>query len=241
MLSFRYGGDAYAIAQRGVADPDLEPLSSQEAAGMVRMLLSTETTEIRRELARFFGSAEALLRELGHHASWTDGGTCQVEFFRRPRNLRIGVPPVRPPIDLDDLVPDDAREVEHWIEVELQDNVGGPVRQFPLELELPSGGRVTSRTNLFGFVRIDGILRDGTATVYLPELDPDDRPTPPVEERSALRFELVDDNGPRAGLELIVTLPDGAERTVTTDAQGLVELPDVLAGNCTIRTEPAPL
>lgn len=235
MLRFLHRGKFYTVADRGAADPTLEPMSSEESAWIVRELVRDQANEVLRELSRMYGPARGLLRELEDHASWTDGGTCRVEFFRSPRNPRITVPKLEPPVDLVDLGPDDEGDVEHWIEVELQDTTGAPVRGFPVDLDLPSGGRVTKRTNLFGFARIDGISRDGSATVYLPELDPDDRPATPEPVLDVLRFEVVDDAGPRAGLELVVTSPDGVERDVTTDADGCVELPEIAAGNCTIR------
>ncbi len=64
-------------------------------------------------------------------------------------------------------------------------------------------------------------------------------PVTPDEVKTWIKFKVVDDrtSDPVAGVELVVTLPDGEERTGKTRANGMVELDDIDPGACDVRCE----
>ncbi len=59
---------------------------------------------------------------------------------------------------------------------------------------------------------------------------------PPPSEKTWIKFEIVDDETgqPVSGVTLKVRLPDGQERTGTSNASGLIEFAEITPGTCDI-------
>lgn len=236
--TFWFEGTRYSLVDKAVGLHHHEPLSSREAC-MVLQRMQHAHPRLIEDLSRAFGfvdGPDALLRELRSYESWTDGGLCRVELFRRS----VVVPSIPRPIEPKPLAAlAEDREVvpEHWMEVELHDREDNAIMGIPLEIVLPTGGRRHGKTNRFGVVRIEGIQRAGQCTVLLPEPDPSDVPAEPPPITGEVSLALVGaDGAPFANLKLSIELADGSTRTVTTDAQGAVRVPDVRAGRCVIST-----
>ncbi len=213
-------------------DEGFEPLSSQQSAMLFRGLLDSRQEHTIEYVLDAFGISDpaTLIDDFRH-------GMSRVEVFAQPRDFGVFQPRAQQPeepVDLSELAEEPEREEDHWIEVELQDPAGEPVPGFDLEIELTNGALRPCRTNLFGFTRVDGMFNPGVCKVFLPTLDPDDVPEPPPPQLQDLDFELVDENGPCANVEVEIEFADGSTQSATTDAQGMVFLSNVAAGLTTI-------
>lgn len=63
-----------------------------------------------------------------------------------------------------------AADEQHWIEIELLDDLGNPVPDEMYFVELPDGSSISGRTDGQGRARVDGV-DPGTAKVSFPDLD----------------------------------------------------------------------
>ena len=63
-----------------------------------------------------------------------------------------------------------AADEQHWIEIELLDDLGNPVPDEMYFVELPDGSKISGRTDAKGRARVDGV-DPGTAKVSFPDLD----------------------------------------------------------------------
>lgn len=215
-----------------------EPLSGPQSAHLFRELLNSGSTHTIEYVLDAFGisSSATLIGDF-------DQGMSRVEVFQQPRSFGVYEPrsqEPQEPVELADLAEDPPTEEEHWIEVELRDPANEPVPGYDLELELTNGVLRPCKTNLFGFTRVDGMFNGGTCKVFLPKLDPEDLPEPPPAVLEALDFEVIDENGPCANMEVDIEFADGSTQTATTDVDGRVFLEAVAAGLCTITPKPPP-
>lgn len=241
-IHFSHHGTCYAVAAPHEPPDGFERVPTYEAVALLRELERTGQRRLFHSLLENFnyrdpppqfGSAwtEPLVAELW--SSWLGHGG-RIEIFRRPRpHLTISFDPMEEAVELSELAEAPLEEEEHWIEVEFLYADQQPVIALDIEIETPSGMVQPGRTSDFGLFRMDGLPTAGACKVRWAELDESDVPEP-VVVRSHLSFEVVDDDGPCANMELSVELPDGTTQRVTTDSNGLVTLDDVAAGLCTI-------
>ena len=92
-------------------------------------------------------------------------------------------------------------------------------------------------------IMVRGTIPGGTNTPRAPQ-PPDAAPPPTptdepaVEEETMqwITFQVLDDEGnePVAGVKLEVRLPDGSLDTFTTDGDGVIHIPSLTPGTCTI-------
>lgn len=231
-----FEGERYSFADKAAFLPDQEPLPSKQAAFILRRM-NRANPRLLEELCQAFGytaGPDAMLREIDQHASWSDGGLCRVEVFRRFPTLQ-SIPRRIEPRPLSELAPAHEVAPEHWVEVELHDREDNPMTGIPLEVALPTGRRRVGRTNRFGVFRIDGINKAGACTVVIAEPDDSDVPAEPAPAAGAVSFALhAADGSPYANLELSIELPDGSIRTVTTDDRGAAHVSEVPVGRCVV-------
>jgi TonB family protein len=66
---------------------------------------------------------------------------------------------------------------------------------------------------------------------------PEEAPPPPTSGNLSGQLRIADTDTPFVGAKVVVRLPDGSARTLTTDAQGRFRLDDVAAGTYGVRIE----
>lgn len=241
-IHFTHRGTAYAVAVTHERPDGFDPVPTPEAVDLLRELERTGQHGLLHSLLEDFGyrdpsrpigpaSAEPLIADL--QSSWL-GAKARLALYRRPRpHLTISFNPIEEATDLTELAQTPLEQEEHWIEVEFIYADQQPVVALDIELESPTGSVQSGHTSDFGLFRVDQMPTAGSCKVRVAELDESDVPDP-VVVRSRISFEVVDDDGPCANMELSIELPDGSTQAVTTDAHGLVTIDDVAAGLCTI-------
>lgn len=234
-VQFSCSGDAYAVTLAGRGVEGFEPLPPSEAAYVLSLLQESQQYPVLHDIFETFAlgtvggtdesdAAQLLIDDV------MDTGLARIGLSRQPR-IDAGLTFARAP-DLAEL--GEPPQEEHWIEVEVLDADGDPIAGIEVDIRPPSGALRSGKTNLFGHVRVEGIPNAGDCQISLPELDENDIPEDPAMEPVALSFEVVDEDGPCANLELSVELPDGTTRSVCTDAAGTIKLEEIPEGMCTI-------
>jgi hypothetical protein len=172
----RRGGYA-AIFDRRIdgAPSDRAPLDVEQARAVLSPLLDDDDGNVRA-----LRDALAWHDPLGAAAGYTDDEVAErVAVLLGERALFLdhetldvsGMGGGEDPGDIDPVDPVAPVETKHWIEVELKDPAGDPVRFARYRIELPDGSVAEGALDAAGAARVAGLDAAGTCKISFPRLD----------------------------------------------------------------------
>jgi hypothetical protein len=162
--------------------------------------------------------------------------------------LRVVAAPLPAPLDEEALLrapPSEEDSERTWIEIELTDMEGNPVRGERYWIKLPDGTVREGALNEQGRAYFGG-LDAGSAEIRWPDLDEEATVSAPradsaprregAPERTWVEIELTDMEGnPLPRERYWIKLPDGSVREGALDAEGRAYFDDLDPGACEIR------